>query len=57
MKYRVVPDTFYLGGNHGTEGNVMTFKVEKRDWFGWYFVTFCETREGGWKIINHLTGG
>lgn len=57
MKYRVVPNVLFLSGNHGIEGNLLKFEVQKRDWFGWYYVTSCETLEGGRKIIQHLMGG
>jgi len=54
-RYRVMPDVIFLAGNHGTEGNLLKFKVERRDWlFGWTYVTSCETREGGEKIIKHF---
>lgn len=57
MKYRVVPDVIFLGGNHGTEGNLLKYKVEEQVFFSWFYVASCETREGGWKIIKHLMEG
>ena len=56
-KYRVVATALYLGGNQGVSGNILQFQVEKQDWFGWLYVTFCRTREDGETIIKHLMEG